>query len=265
MLIALNMAVLAALLLLLIAEERRYRGFARRIAETRAELRIIAHQLRTPLTTIRKYTGLLQERHGGPLSMAQLESVSKVEGATSDAAVVLNRLLAASRIEDGDFSTEDVRTVDVRDSVEAAINAVSGLVAERGHRLTFARGPAPALMSAVPLVLHGIFDEILQNAAAYTPQGGTIAVAIRPKGRTVEVSVQDSGIGLNPEDRKHLFEAFYRGERARTMHPGNGLGMSFAQRFAKYAGGKVRVAPSRKGTLVVVELPLVRVAEKSKK
>ncbi len=255
MLIALNVAVLAALLVLLIGEEVRFRQFKRRVEATRESLGQLAHQIRTPLTNLRKYLSFLQSHDFGTLTIAQQEAVHKMEVALGEGVVLIDRLLAQSRIEEGGMAASPV-TLNAMRSVEAAISALKPLADERGHRVLL-RGQGQWFpVRADPLLLHGILDEILLNAIAYTPTKGTITVTVAQAGNTVAIRVKDTGIGILPAEKRRIFEKFFRGDRAAAMYAGNGLGLSFASEFARRCGGSVRfISAEKKGSTFTVSLP----------
>ena len=83
-------------------------------------------------------------------------------------------------------------------------------------------------------------ERLLANAIRHTPAGGEILVAARPDGDSqIRVTVCDTGPGLSPEDVSHLFDRFYRGERARAAGPGAGLGLSVAKAIVDAHGGRI--------------------------
>lgn len=253
-LIVLNIIILGALLVLLLAEERRYRVLARTVEETGKELTVVAHQLRSPLSNMRKYQEFLQSKEFGVLTFAQQEALNKAQIALSESVVLLDRLLARSHLEEGRMSAEPV-TVNVFESVTAAFNAVRAAAEKKKQRLTVT-GMRNARVFADPLLLHGIFDELLFNAIHCTPDEGSIRVQIRQAGAKVTVTIADTGIGISDEERPHIFQKFFRGERAKQLYVGNGLGLAFSQLFAERMGGTISFQSAQdKGAAFTVTLP----------
>ena len=249
--------MLAALLVLLLGEEARYRHLAQRVAETQKTLAVFAHQLRSPLAALRKYNLFMRDKAFGKLSLTQIDVLGKMDAATDESVLLLNRLIAGSRIEEGKIESHPVRT-DLCDCLEAAINAVAGFIEERKHIVRFASSARSIFVFADPLLLHGIFDEILQNAAVYTLPEGTITVTAKNVGNKASVTVRDTGIGIPPEEQGCIFEKFYRGKRAIDLYKnGHGLGLCFAQQFSKSMGGAIRFdSKKNKGTTFTVILPI---------
>jgi len=103
-----------------------------------------------------------------------------------------------------------------------------------------------------------LFDNLIGNAVRYTPDGGTVRVALKPAGKEVEVSVEDSGIGIAPEHLDRLFEDFYRAPNAKSFsESGTGLGLSIVKQSVQMHGGAVKVhSELGRGTRFTVTLPV---------
>ncbi|MBI3679472.1 MAG: two-component sensor histidine kinase, partial [Acidobacteria bacterium] len=106
--------------------------------------------------------------------------------------------------------------------------------------------------------LRRLFLTLIDNAVKYTPAGGEVAVCLRTLDGFAVVEVQDSGIGISAEDLPHIFERFYRADKARSRAAGGaGLGLSIARWIARAHQGDIQVesAPDR-GSNFRVRLPL---------
>lgn len=249
-----NYVVLGGLILFLCREEWRFRHFSKKIAQTKEDLTSIVHQLRSPLSNLRKYNEFLQSKEFGTLSFAQQEAISKVQSSLSESLMLLGRLLARSRLEESKVALEPT-SLFLRDIVDGACEVVRSSLKHKEQELIVKVDGQPRV-SGDPLLLHGILDEILANAIHYTPKGGTITVIISETNTTASVAVMDTGIGISQTERPHVFDKFFRGERARTMFTGNGLGLPFAQKFATTLGGSVRfTSKENAGSTFTVSLP----------
>ena len=249
-----NIVVLASLLVFLVCEEFRFRRFLRKVRETKSDLLSIVYKLRTPLANLRKYNDFLQEKQFGSLSLSQQEAVSKVQESLGDTVVLLDRMLARSHIDEAAVSVDSAPRV-VRDELSGAAQAFSALIKKK--RQTFAvKGSGAVKLKADPIVLHGIFDELLANAVHYTPEEGGITVVVSDGNRDVTVEIRDTGIGISASEAPHVFDKFFRGELARTMHDGSGLGLPFAKKFTETLGGTIRfVSKEGKGSTFTVTIP----------
>lgn len=250
-LLLINFAILASLFFFLEREQKRHHHFLRKVNETKEELTFIVHQLRSPLSNLRKYNEFLQGKEFGKLSFAQHEAINKVQIALGESLIVLDRLLARSRLDEGKVISKPA-LLSVREIVQGAVNAVMP-IAEQNRQTVIINGNAQLFTD--PLLLHGILDEIFSNAVRYTPEGGMITITITDKNASVEIEVNDTGIGISQAERPHIFEKFFRGERAKPMFAGNGLGLAFAKQFTEGLGGTIRfTSVERKGSTFTVTL-----------
>jgi len=100
-----------------------------------------------------------------------------------------------------------------------------------------------------------VLTNLLDNALKFTDSGGAVSMAVRQGGAAVELVVQDTGIGILPDDLPLLFERFRRGHNA-AAYPGSGLGLAIVQRIVAAHGGTVRAESPGTGTIITVTLPL---------
>jgi signal transduction histidine kinase len=104
------------------------------------------------------------------------------------------------------------------------------------------------------LRLRQMFLNLIANGVKYTPEGGTLEIAISREGEKARVDVTDSGIGIPFESQPHIFDRFYRVDKARNrMDGGSGLGLSIVKSIAVAHGGHIRVesTPGRGSTFTV--------------
>ena len=128
---------------------------------------------------------------------------------------------------------------------------------ERARRhapaVTFATELEPALVEGVPSRLDRAVANLLDNAAKWSPPGATIDVRLRDG----ELTVRDRGPGIEPDDRAHVFDRFYRADAARGR-PGSGLGLAIVRQVAEGHGGTVAAeAADGGGALLRLRLPVL--------
>jgi two-component system sensor histidine kinase ResE len=119
-------------------------------------------------------------------------------------------------------------------------------------------GVDPVLVD--PQKIQRVLSNLLMNAIRHTPTGGQVTLNVRLMGNVVRVDVHDTGEGIAANDLPHIFERFYRGERARTREThgqrGAGLGLAIVQGLIEAHGGKINVqSEPGKGTLFTFTLP----------
>ncbi len=129
------------------------------------------------------------------------------------------------------------------------------LAEERGVRLAVEAGGVTRVVGDAVRLRQALLI-LLDNALKYTPDGGAITVSVTRQGGQVRLRVQDSGPGLAPEDLPHLFERFYRADKARGS-AGSGLGLSIVRWIAEAHGGRITAANApERGALFTITLPL---------
>jgi PAS domain S-box-containing protein len=105
-------------------------------------------------------------------------------------------------------------------------------------------------------LLRSILSNLLSNAIRYTPEPRAIRLKVSKRQQRLTLQVQDEGIGIPPEDKRHLFEPFHRGRNVSNI-PGTGLGLSIVKQFVDLQGGTIEVnSKVDKGTTFTVQLPL---------
>jgi two-component system sensor histidine kinase CiaH len=105
--------------------------------------------------------------------------------------------------------------------------------------------------------LRELFEILLDNAARYTPEGGSVAAALEVRNGQAIVRIEDTGIGIGPLDRARIFERLYRGARAREMRPsGTGIGLAIARWIVDSHAGTIELTDREGGgTVAMVTLP----------
>ena len=215
----------------------------------------VAHELRTPLATIQGYMeGLLDGVVApSPALWAQLH------GEAGRLTRLVDDLQELSRAEAGAIALRPV-ALDPGDLLERAAVRLRPQFAAAGVAL--ALDPAVGL----PLVLADadravqVLVNLLGNALRYTPPGGTVHLAAATRGPLVRFAVADTGVGIAPEHLPHLFERFYRVDRARARaRGGSGIGLTIARALVEAQGGTIGVesAGVGRGTTVTITLPRV--------
>ncbi len=113
------------------------------------------------------------------------------------------------------------------------------------------------------LIIHANYEQIrraisniVQNAIKFTPAQGVISIRLSKNRGQALLEIEDTGIGIPPEDIPHLFERFYRG-RAVARYPGSGLGLAIANTIVTYAGGQILAANTQQGARFTITLPLI--------
>ena len=211
-----------------------------------------AHELRTPVSVLRGRAEVALQRERPPAEYrAALEAVGHEAEAMGH---IVDDLLTLARVESGvrPVAHEPVYLDDlVSDAVASA-----GVAAEaRGVRLSVGEFDETPVVGDAPL-LRQLLIILVQNAVKYTPAGGDVRVDVHAPGGQPTVVVEDTGIGIAGEELPRVFERFYRGENARGVAEGAGLGLSIARRIAEEHQARIALASEvGRGTRVAVTFP----------
>jgi heavy metal sensor kinase len=215
----------------------------------------VSHELRTPLTILRgELEAMANEQHRHSDSVEQIGSaLEEIERLST----IVEQLLVISRLDAGQAGMERVR-VDLGLLATRTAEEM-GLLAEEQDvalRSSIERG---VIVEGDPLRLKQVIVNLLDNAIKYTPEGGVIEVAVRAAEGMARLEVSDNGIGIKAEAVPHVFERFYRADKARSRASGGaGLGLSIVKSIAAAHEGQLSVRSSEGvGTVVRLDLPLV--------
>jgi signal transduction histidine kinase len=205
----------------------------------------VSHELKTPLTAIRGYAEALQD---GALDPEDVAATVVAEAARLERLV--GDLLDLARMNRTDFSVHPTE-IQLAEVAEDAVRRYEQQADMFGVSLTVvADGPSPAIADADRLLQ--VISNLVENALRLTPRGGSVRVVTSPG----VLRVEDTGPGLEVEDRERAFERFYLHERYGRERPvGTGLGLAIVKELTEAMGGTVEVA-SRPGTMTAFTVQL---------
>lgn len=215
---------------------------------------MLAHELRNPLAPIRSAVAVLRTR---PLSDSVVVRCRDILARQVTHIVrLLDDLLDISRLSRGRLSLQRAH-VSLDQILDAALETIRPLIAHFGHTLTVERPDHEVVVFADMVRLTQVLVNLLDNAAKYTPAGGTIRVIARAHDRQVVVTVEDSGIGIDPEMLEGIFQMFVQG-RQDSPSSGLGLGLALVRRLVNMHGGTITASSSGLGlgSRFTVVLPL---------
>ncbi len=215
----------------------------------------VSHELRTPLSIFHGYLENLVDTPAMPRK-EQAEIFEILRKHSSRLNALLEDLLTIARLESRHEELEK-KDLNLGDLLQAATVDWAAKVREKKLSLSV-DAPRDLRMSADPLRLEQVLNNLLENAVKYTNEGGRICLRAAALGEHVELRVEDTGSGIPPTDLAHIFERFYRADKARSReHGGTGLGLSIVKHIVQLHGGNVTAESSfGKGTAIILRLPL---------
>ena len=195
-----------------------------------------AHELRTPLAALRTHVQLaLSARDKTTLNTALRQTLVGVDRATH----LVEQLLSLARIEPQAASVAS-DPVDLRAVLVDVVAELSPAAIERQQEIGLDDSGAAPVCGSVD-ALRVLVRNLVDNAIRYTPVGGQIQVQLAANGHGVDLCVEDSGPGIDPDQRARVFERFYRGE---TRGSGCGIGLSIVERIVALHNASITLARS---------------------
>ncbi len=216
----------------------------------------VSHEFKTPLTTIRLYAELLEQRRVADPER-QGEYLRTIGRETQRLARLVGNALEFSRLEQGKKKFERV-SLDAGAALGRLLDTHAPRLAEAGLRVERMLPTEPLTLTTDPDALEQIVLNLLDNAVKYAASGGEVTVTLAPRaGGGATVRVLDRGPGVPAEHRERIFEKFHRVDDALTAEQsGTGLGLSIARQLARGLGGDVRCEPrDGGGAAFILELP----------
>jgi CheY-like chemotaxis protein len=171
---------------------------------------------------------------------------------------LLNDLLDVSRVVRGKIELRR-KVVDLRELVDDAIEAVRPYLTERKHQLEVNLPDEPLWVDGDPARLLQVQENLLMNAAKYTPPEGKIEIAMAREGDEAILSVRDNGAGIAPDMLHRIFDFFVQGDKSLARTEGGlGIGLGLVRQLVEHHGGRVTVesAGENQGSTFTVNLPL---------
>jgi signal transduction histidine kinase/CheY-like chemotaxis protein len=215
----------------------------------------MSHELRTPLNAIIGYSELMMEDAEDAGQQGLIPDLLKIHGAGRHLLLLINDVLDLSKIEAGKTELY-LETFEVPGLVDDVVGMIQPLVEKNANRLEISLDPALTTMHAdVTKVRQSLFN-LLSNACKFTREG-TIGLTIHGRDEWVEFRVQDSGIGMTPDQVERLFRPFSQADSSTTRkYGGTGLGLVISQRFCQLMGGGITVASEPgQGSTFMIRLP----------
>jgi len=212
----------------------------------------VSHDLRSPLTSVLGYTELIERV--GSLSEQQTEFLGRIRTSVESITSLVNDLLDLSRLEAGFDTRREIVHLDnilkfALDTMESQLrlNEIS-LQTNIGKGLPELRGN--------PIRLRQLLDNLLGNAAKYSPKGSTIHISLEAEDSQIILSITDEGTGIPQSEQPRIFEKFYRASNVPDEVGGSGLGLAIVKSIVETHEGRIWVeSVMGKGSTFFVVLP----------
>jgi PAS domain S-box-containing protein len=219
------------------------------IAKDRAEsadqtksafLATMSHELRTPLNSIIGFTGILLQGLAGPLNREQQKQLSMVQKSSRHLLSLINDVLDISKIEAGQLALSNT-TFELRPLIDKTVKLVSPLADKKGITITTDIAKDVSEVTTDRIRLEQVLLNLLNNAVKFTEKG-RVSVACRSDDGHYLLSIEDTGIGIQPEELEGLFQPFHQIDTGLSRkHEGTGLGLSICKKLINMMDGSITV------------------------
>ncbi len=205
----------------------------------------MSHELRTPLNAVIGFSRILLD----PTLAAELseeeriQSLADIRDSGHHLLALINDILDLSKVEAGRMVvvSEDFSLVGMMESVRTVGETLASQQNKFLHVNASVEPPLDCLTND-PGRVRQILYNLVSNAVKFTPDGGAVSIRAREEGGLVTISVQDTGIGIDPSDTERIFEEFQQiDSSASREYPGTGLGLALVKKLVELLGGKVWV------------------------
>jgi signal transduction histidine kinase len=224
-------------------------------------LATMSHELRTPLTAIIGYDELLADGIAGEVNEAQKKQLARIKASARQLLSLIEEILLHARLDSGRESPR-VGDVRVKTIVDEAIMVVMPSVQAQRLALAAEEIDQTLALRTDGVRLRQMLVNLIANAVKFTEQG-SVTVRAFARDDSVVFEVQDTGIGIAPENLEHIFEPFWQVEQQKSRKAGgSGLGLSTTRRLARLLGGEITVeSQPRVGSTFRIVLPRAAPAE----
>jgi signal transduction histidine kinase len=220
----------------------------------------MSHELRTPLNAIIGFSEVLLQRLFGELNAKQADYLQDILDSGKHQLTLVNDILDLSKVEAGRMELE-LSAFSLRETINSSVAMLRERAARRGIALEVEYDVGVDTIEADQRKVKQVLFNLLSNAVKFTPEGGRITVRARGSSDVAEISVQDTGVGIAPEDHARIFEEFAQAATGKNMEASTGLGLTLAKRFVELHGGAMTVESAvGLGSTFTFSLPLRRAA-----
>lgn len=225
-------------------------------------IRIVSHQLRTPLNTIRWSLESLLAEELGTIKKGQKEYMNTAYDANVGVIRRINDMITAMDIEEGRATIKKSSI-----SLDKLLKTVVGDWKKKKDALKRIRLSYKSPKKPLPMVeadeekMVDVLEKVIHNAFSYTPNNGAVEIRITQEGKMIRVEIQDTGVGIPKKEQKKIFSRFFRASNAvKMMADGSGLGLFVCKHTVQAHGGTIGFKSILgKGSIFWIELPVMTV------
>jgi len=213
----------------------------KKINESKSDIiSVAAHQLRTSLSALKWILGIFISKEAGKLTNKQEELIQKAFNSNERMISLINDLLKFNQSEDPSVSY-DFRKINIINLIEQTIFEFSEETNKKDIEIIFLKPDSGVLyVKCDENMMRVVFQNLIENAIKYNRDNGKIFISITQKEKNIQISIRDTGIGINENDKENIFKKFFRAHNALEKESiGSGIGLFTAKNIIEKHNGKI--------------------------
>lgn len=215
----------------------------------------VSHDMRAPLTSINGFTAALLD--GTIPDERRLHYLQMIQESGTRMMKLVEDVLEMARIDSGQFAIQP-EPFNLSEHIRQTAAAFEPIMQQHGLSVRFDEGETDYMVTADPYRIVQALTNLIENAVSHSPAGGEITLSCRADGDRVVAAVSDQGCGIAADDLPHIWERFYKGDKARSKRAGTGIGLSIVKHILDRHGSSIEVESAGaggRGTTFRFDLP----------
>lgn len=201
----------------------------------------VSHEFKTPINAIEGYTTLLQGCEN--LDETQQEYIEKILFNTNRLSALVGNILLLSKLENQSIQTSQTK-FRLDEQIRQSIVALEP--AWEKKEIEFDVDMESIELMGNESLFHHVWDNLISNAVKFSPKGGLVTIKLKKKDEKIIFEIEDNGVGLSDEAKKHIFDKFYQADSSHKQE-GNGLGLALVKRILTIVGGEINAENRAEG------------------
>jgi PAS domain S-box-containing protein len=216
-------------------------------------LSMASHEFRTPLSTIQLSASLV-DKYSQALGAANINKhIAKIKNAVNNLTNILNDFLQLEKAESGKVEVS-LSNFDIARLISETVEEMQ-MIAKAGQQISFEHSSDESVVHLDKNLVRNCIINLLSNSIKYSAENTSVKITLNTEREKCIITVKDEGIGIPEEDKKYLFDAFFRASNTENI-PGTGLGLNIVLRYVKMMNGNIDFESSPKGTIFTITFPM---------
>jgi len=217
---------------------------------------VASHQLRTPATAVKQYTGMMLEGYAGKMSKTQMNMLRAAYKSNERQLSIIEELLRVARIDEGKIELCK-SSYNIVKQIEDVIQDQFAATREQKMDITFNKPDRKIIVNADKKMMRMVLENLMDNAEKYSYDGGRIIIDVSQDNEQTSISIKDEGVGILKKDHDKLFQRFSRIDNPLTVSVnGTGLGLYWVKKVLDLHEGSMEVVSKYKqGSTFIIRLP----------